>query len=41
MLFQIAEIFFNESDCAMLRFLITIMTENSAKMTQKLPQYWF
>ena len=38
MLFQITQICFNESDCAMLHSLMRIMTENGAKMTQKLPQ---
>ena len=38
MLFQITQICFNESDCAMLHCLMRIMTENGAKMTQKLPQ---
>ena len=38
MLFQITQIFFNESDYDKLHSLMRIMTENSAKMTQKLPQ---
>ena len=38
MLLQITQMCFNESDCATLHSLMRIMTENSAKMTQKLPQ---
>ena len=36
MLFQITQICFNESDCAMLHSLMRIMTEKGAKITQKL-----
>ena len=38
MLFQITQICFNEPDYATLHSLMKIMTENGAKMTQKLPQ---
>ena len=38
MLLQITQMCFNESDCVTLHSLMRIMTENSAKMTQKLPQ---
>ena len=37
-LFQITQICFNESDYATLHSLMRIMTENGAKMMQKLPQ---
>ena len=38
MLFRITQICFNESDCDILHSLVRIMTENGAKMTQKLQQ---
>ena len=38
MLFQIIQICFNESDYATLQSLMREMTENGAKMTQKLPE---
>ena len=36
MLFQTTQICFNKSDYATPHFLMRIMTENGAKMTQKL-----
>ena len=38
MLFQVTQICSSKSDYATLHSLIRIMTENGAKMTQKLPQ---
>ena len=38
MLFQITQICFNESDYAKLHSLMRLMTENGAKMRQKLPE---
>ena len=38
MLFQISQIYFNESDFATLYSIMSIMTESGAKMTHKLPQ---
>ena len=38
MLVQITQICFNESNYATLHSLMRIMTENSTKMTKKLPE---
>ena len=39
MLLQITQIFFYESDCLTRHSDMSIMTENGAKITQKLSQY--
>ena len=38
MLFQIIQICFNESDYDTLHSIMNIVSENSAKMTHKMPQ---
>ena len=37
-LFQITEICFNESDYVTLHIVLSIMTENDSKMSNKMPQ---
>ena len=39
MMFQITQICFNESDHVMLHAVKSIMAENDARMTHKLPHY--